>query len=393
MAFRPVGRPLMRPIVAGIGAVAAFAAVGVLPGALAAADDDPSPGSTIDPSKWVTELAVSVSLSQSTASPGDHVTATVTVSAGKTSKDMPSTSTNVDVSAPGLNPSPSSKYLATVFYTGKSFTVDLTVPKSAKSGAVSIDATATGPRSPLPVSGSARLTVKGAATKPPDKPTTKPTPNPTHSSPTTTVPNTPGGTGGGGTGTVPNTGGVPGMPQVGAAPAIPSAQTVNAPEVALPPVASPQLATATPDNVATSTAKTALRSADAVLPTAQKIGPAAAGWMAALLAGQFLVLTRVRMMRRRRAMAGGRPLVRVVTVTVPAEPRRGAEPRRADDLATHATAPLTTTAVLDPEPLPEPEPEPALEPEAPRATRSSGERARHRRTRRFSLLPGEPGRR
>ncbi|POM27383.1 hypothetical protein BTM25_17970 [Actinomadura rubteroloni] len=320
-----------RPLIAALGATAILAVGGMAPGAFAAAD------TTDDPSDLIAHVHVTLQLSDSSVRPGAHVTATMTVVA---EEPVPSTMTRWTISAGGAQVSPASGTLGTVYLAPKSVTAQITVPSSASARSITVDAVVTGPRLVTAASDAKSFqVVPGTVDKPTTPPKPKPTPKPTHSKPPTNTPHDPGNNG------TPNGGGgaIPSLPFTGA-PTAPPEPGVDAPEVALPPVSAPQVATATPDQVAVASTRTALRSAESALPLAQRIGPGAAGWMAALLAGQILLMLRVRMVRRSR----GREPVRRFAAAATAADVPLALPRPT------ATLPDSSKAASASEPAPAP---------------------------------------
>jgi hypothetical protein len=345
-------RSARKPLIAGLGAAAVFAVVGVSPGAFAAAD-------TSDDPDLIAHVHVTLQLSDTTVRPGDHVTATMTVVA---EEGVPSTLTRWAISAGKASASPPSGTLGTVYLAPKTVTAQITVPSSAAAGSITVDAVVTGPRLVTAASDAKTMqVVPGKVYQPttPPKHTPKPTPKPTHSKPPTGAPHDPGnnGTPGGG-------GAIPSLP-ITTAPTMPTAPPVDAPEVALPPVSDPQVATATPDQIAVASTKTSLRSAAASLPIAQKIGPGAAGWMAALLAGQILLMTRVRMARR------------------------GRRDRSVPRVATASSSSAAATVVLPRPVAPDPEPASAARLDAPKAAPAKPSRAKRRAAKAANSLPAE----
>ncbi|MFC0042345.1 hypothetical protein [Actinomadura rayongensis] len=315
-------RSARKPLIAGLGAAAVFAVVGVSPGAFAAAD-------TSDDPDLIAHVHVTLQLSDATVRPGAHVTATMTVVA---EEGVPSTLTRWAISAGKASVSPASGTLGTVYLAPKTVTAQITVPSGAAAGSITVDAVVTGPRLVTAASDAKSMqVVPGTVDKPttPPKHSPTPTPKPSHSKPPTASPHDPGNNG------TPGGGAIPSLP-ITTAPTMPTAPPVDAPEVALPPVSDPQVATATPDQIAVASTRTALRSAAASLPIAQKIGPGAAGWMAALLAGQILLMTRVRMARR------------------------GHRDKAARRLATASASSAAATVVLPRRVTPVPEPAPAV---------------------------------
>ncbi|MFG2003793.1 hypothetical protein ACGFNU_32005 [Spirillospora sp. NPDC048911] len=203
-------------------------------------------------------------MSYPVVAPGGSVTAMVRVSASKAN----ATGATVRLSGSGVSISPGSQSLGTVTSAGANALATVNIPDTAKHGVITISATVSAAKA---ASKTASATVVVTA-----KENIAPPPG--------TGPASPGAPG--------SSGGAPGSGGFNPFSLPPS-------QVALPPVASPQIAPDAQPILST----VALRAGTEPAFDSKDLAALQAGWLAALAASTALLLARLQMSRRRRASA------------------------------------------------------------------------------------------
>lgn len=226
-------------------------------------------------------------MSAGSTAPGGGVTATLNVTASKAQAQ----GTVVHLWAPGATASPDSQGLGTL-NGSRSAVAYVRVPATAKAGTIQLVATATASGASA-VTATRTISVTGA-------PNTTPPPS------------------GGGGATLPS--GTPSLPPGMTPP------TGNGPQVALPPIAPPQVA---PDMQAAAAPlrKVGLRSNATLESNRDDLTAVQAGWLAALLTVGWLTVIRLRLARRDDHQ--GRRAGRLQAAPAGADPRVAAAGRRA----------------------------------------------------------------
>lgn len=307
-------RSAVKPVFVGLGTAAILAAGG----ASAIADDSPTPSDPGTPA--VGKLAVSVKASDTTVDPGQSVTVTTTVSA----VDGNLTDVKVTKIAPALEGTTISgtcrdPFAATAgcdlgdIAEGESDSVGsvVTVPEKGPEStikftiSVTVDAADVDPASAEPISLTYVVPTKSPTpTKTPTKsPTKKPTKKPTKSpSPSASSSSSSGTSSGGGSGS----GGSSGSSGSGSGgytgPSPNSSFDARNPQVALPPIQAPSPSVAPSPAPGSGTPQSRLQGNKAPVAqdlTFERMASTQIAWLAALLVAFSLLLTQVRLGRRR----------------------------------------------------------------------------------------------
>jgi hypothetical protein len=246
--------------------------------------EDPGQG---NPTPAKPELKVGMSTSSSTMKPGGTITATLRVSANKATAH----GTVVRLSASGASVSPAAQGMGSVGGGGRSAPATIKAPANAKPGKIKVTVTATASRAArVSRTYSLIITTPSGALPPGISLSSLPSD----------------------------------LPPLAPPPYDPMATFPAFPQVALPPVASPQIAPSPPPITSANVALRANTFRDGF--GTDDLAALQAGWLAALATSSALVLTRARLGRRRplpayaRRWLAGRPRTEARLRTIPPRP-------------------------------------------------------------------------